>query len=88
MKKEINLGDKVKDLITGFVGIVETKIECLNGCIRYGIVEAEKKGVKNEFRTLEVDSQQVKKINDGINKIKKIKQNTAGGRMIFNKINY
>jgi hypothetical protein len=84
--QKINLGDKVEDLITGFVGIVETRIECLNGCIRYGLVEAKVKGVKNGMGTIEVDSQQVKKIDDGINKYKKIKKTEVGGKMMIGKL--
>ncbi len=33
----INLGDKVKDTITGFTGIVIAKVEWLNGCRRYTV---------------------------------------------------
>lgn len=33
----IDLGDKVKETITGFQGIVVSKIEYLNGCKRYQI---------------------------------------------------
>ena len=31
---KINLGDKVKDSVTGFAGIVVAKTEWLHGCIR------------------------------------------------------
>lgn len=30
----INLGDKIKDNVTGFVGIVTCRLEYLNGCVR------------------------------------------------------
>jgi hypothetical protein len=33
----INLGDKVKDTVTGFEGIVTCKTTWLNGCTRVGI---------------------------------------------------
>ena len=32
--KTINLGDRVKDKVTGFAGIVTAKTEWLNGCVR------------------------------------------------------
>lgn len=32
-----NLGDKVQDKVTGFKGIVTTRSEFINGCIRYGV---------------------------------------------------
>ena len=81
--KEIKLGDKAKDLVSGFVGIVTTKSECLNGCIRYELAETAVKGQKNEFRSVELDSQMVKKIDDGLNKVKKIKKTKTGGRTIY-----
>ncbi len=33
----INLGDKVKDRVTGFIGIAVSKYEWLNGCVRFGV---------------------------------------------------
>lgn len=33
----ITLGDKVKDTITGFTGIVVSRTVWLNGCIRLGV---------------------------------------------------
>lgn len=33
----INLGAKVRDKITGFTGIVTSRTEWLNGCLRYGV---------------------------------------------------
>jgi len=35
--EKINLGDKVKDSVTGFSGIVTSNTEYLNGCNRIGI---------------------------------------------------
>lgn len=40
-KERIMLGDRVKDRVTGFEGIVTTKIRFLAGCVRVG-VSAEK----------------------------------------------
>jgi len=42
---KFNLGDKVRDKITGFTGIVTCRIEYLNGCLRVGVQpqEMEKK---------------------------------------------
>lgn len=33
----INLGDRVKDRITGFVGIATARTEWINGCVRFGV---------------------------------------------------
>ena len=35
MREKIKLGDKVRDKITGLVGIAVAKTEFLNGCIQY-----------------------------------------------------
>ena len=35
--KEIKLGSKVRDKVTGFVGIATAKTEFLNGCIQYNV---------------------------------------------------
>lgn len=36
--KDIELGDSVKDKISGFKGTAVTRTEFLNGCIQYGVV--------------------------------------------------
>lgn len=33
----IKLGNKVRDTVTGFSGIVTSRIEYLNGCIQFGV---------------------------------------------------
>lgn len=33
-RTDLNLGDKVKDRISGFSGIVTARLEYLNGCLR------------------------------------------------------
>ena len=83
MKNEINLGDKAKDLVSGFIGIVVSKTEHLNGCIRYDLSEVKVKGKENKFRSCDVDQQTIKKIDDGLNKIKKIKKTKTGGATIM-----
>lgn len=42
----IELGDKVKDKISGFTGITVGKIEYINGCIQFGVKASV--GIKNE----------------------------------------
>lgn len=37
MTFKIGLGSKVKDPVTGFKGIVTSRTEYMNGCIRYGV---------------------------------------------------
>lgn len=43
------LGDKVKDSVTGFSGIVVAKSDFLNGCTRYGVQSEQlKDGIPTE----------------------------------------
>lgn len=37
MMTMINLGDDVKDIITGLKGVAVSKIEYKNGCVQYGV---------------------------------------------------
>lgn len=37
MSFKFSLGEKVKDTVTGFSGIVTARTEWLNGCKRYGV---------------------------------------------------
>lgn len=34
---KFTVGERVKDIITGFVGVIECRTEWLNGCRRYGV---------------------------------------------------
>jgi hypothetical protein len=33
--KQIKLGNKVRDIVTGYEGIATAKVEYLNGCVQY-----------------------------------------------------
>ena len=37
MKEQIELGDKVRDIYTGFVGIAVAKTEFINGCVQISV---------------------------------------------------
>jgi hypothetical protein len=55
---KFNLGDEVRDLVTGIVGVVVAKTEWLNGCKRYTIErEAKKDGTLPE--SVSADEQQL-----------------------------
>lgn len=72
----IELGDKVKDIITGFEGIVVAKTEWLNGCVRCNIQPQKLKDGKM-LDTETIDEQQlriVKKAN------RKLKERPGGNR--------
>jgi len=34
---DIQLGDKVRDIVTGFQGVADCKMEFLNGCVRWQV---------------------------------------------------
>lgn len=42
--ERINLGDKAKDTVSGFEGIVSSKHIYLNGCVRFALEGADKDG--------------------------------------------
>lgn len=37
MSERIELGNYVKDIVTGFSGVAVSRTEYLNGCVRYGV---------------------------------------------------
>lgn len=65
MNQKIRLGDKVRDLITGYEGIVVAKIEYPNGCIQFGVKARVKEAAIKEAEY--IDEDQLKRIGDGIN---------------------
>jgi len=62
---KIKLGSKVKDRVSGFTGIVESRIEYLNGCIQYGVVPKVGKDNK-KGESLWVDEEQIEIIGKGV----------------------
>lgn len=58
----IELGTTVKDVITGFEGVVVGRTEWLNGCVRYGVQSRElKDGVPKEAQWLDEEQLSVVK---------------------------
>lgn len=62
----IKLGDKVKDSITGFEGIVIARIEYLNGCIQFGVKARVKDATLKEAEY--IDKDQLTRLGPGLNK--------------------
>ena len=82
--KEIKLGDKVRDRVTGYEGIATSKTEFLNGCIQIEVTPKLKKGAimkPEEIMGIGIDLGQLEKIGDGVNAKKPIKKSTNGGPM-------
>jgi hypothetical protein len=63
---EIQLGNRVRDIVSGFEGIATSRVEYLNGCVQLCI---RAKAVDNKYEdasSVYVDIGQVEKIDDGI----------------------
>ena len=69
----IQLGEKVKDIVSGFSGIATAEAQYLNGCIQYEITAPVNE--KGDIITAWVDSQQIK----GSGKIIAFKSSPSGG---------
>lgn len=56
-RTSLNLGDKVKDKITGFTGIVTARLEYLNGCLRMQVTpdKLDKDGEMRDGMVLDVE---------------------------------
>ena len=72
----IKLGDKVKDRVSGFVGIATARAEWLNRCIRINITAQTLKDGKSVDEWFDEDN--VIRIGVGVNKPKK--EYTGGAR--------
>ena len=73
---KVSLGDKVKDRVTGFVGIVTSRSEYISGCARCG-VQAEAKG-NEQKEPAWIDELQLVIVKAGVVKVGP--QNTGGPR--------
>lgn len=60
-KFRFEVGDRVKDIITGFIGIVYGRIEWFNGCHRF-VVMAEKPDDKGKPIEINIDGEQLQLI--------------------------
>ncbi len=74
------LGDEAKDRITGFKGILISRVEHLNGCIRYEL-QTQKLTEDGKINCLWFDEAELKRTGPGINKGKKAapKEEGPGG---------
>jgi len=66
----IKLGDKVKDIVTGYTGIATSKTEYLNGCIQISVLSPQtKEQAKDcEYPTgVALDIEQLVVVGKGVN---------------------
>lgn len=61
---EIKLGDKVKDMVTGYVGVAIAKTIWLNGCVRFTL-QSDKFHDGKPVDTLCVDEPQLEVVGQG-----------------------
>ncbi len=61
----MRLGDKVKDIVTGFEGVIIGEFRWLNGCVRFGVQSQKltKEGLPRESQTF--DEQQLRLVKAG-----------------------
>lgn len=81
MLKKIELGDKVKDTVTGFVGIAVARINWIAGCNRIIVMPQCKKGKEHELeedKTFDEPLLKVLKKKAVKGEEKKKKEETAG----------
>lgn len=92
---KVNLGDEVKDLVTGYTGIAVARIKSMNGCIQYTIVARKKKKVDDlvrDYPTIDEQSLKVIKRNavpstENSKEEEKIARHKSGGLMTFRRYN-
>jgi len=83
---KIELGTKVKDIVSGFTGIAISRTVYLNGCIQYQVQSKLDKG--GDIKNCDIDEEQLVKVGVGIVKKKKV-TNTGGPKKLnMRKVNY
>ena len=73
----IKLGDKVKDKVTGFMGIATSKVEYLNGCIQFYVAPKMKPKDNKMPDGNYIDQQQLEVVGKKV----KVKKKDTGGSM-------
>lgn len=74
---KFELGDRLRDRVSGYEGICDMRGECLNGCLRYSL----QAGLKEDGSMKEgywIDEGQLEKIDKGVN-AKPVKKSKTGG---------
>lgn len=76
---KFNLGDRVKDVVTGFTGIAVCRTEWMNKCVRYGVAP-EKLGKENKLQEAQYfDQEQLVLVKALAIKVHQEKQEHTGG---------
>ena len=73
----ITLGDRVKDRVTGVVGIATAKVEYLNGCVQFAVEPKIAKGGK--LVSHYIDEGQLEKLRGGLKETRSSLPKPRGG---------
>jgi len=68
---KFNLGDKVKDVVSGFTGVICSRTEWLNKCIRYGVYSQKLDKDGKVLDATHFDEEQLELVKPSFIKVKK-----------------
>ena len=77
-KPKFELGSKLRDKISGLVGMAMSRTEYLNGCIQYAVMPKINKKDFTEMPSWNIDESQLESLEKPI----KIKKKSTGGPMM------
>ena len=75
MSKEIVLGNKIEDMVSGLTGIAIARVEYLNGCVQFALRPKIKKGENKFPEATYFDESQLKIVSVGL----VVKKKKTGG---------
>ena len=78
---KFNNGEEVKDLVSGFTGIIDCSSLWLNGCTRYSVQPKMKNGDTAKPESLWMDEESLVKISNGV--AKKVTPTKTGGAVFW-----
>jgi hypothetical protein len=76
---KFELGDRVRDRVSGFKGIVTSRTEYLNGCQQYGIDPPADSVTGKMNEGYRIDGQQLELVDKGLNQTEPVKKRSTGG---------
>lgn len=76
--KNVPLGTKLRDRVTGFVGIATAKIEFLNGCVQFSLKPSNLDKDGKVYEAQQFDCQQLEYVDEGIAPKAEPKKPTGG----------
>lgn len=62
-------GIEVRDIVSGFTGIIDCQSMWLNGCRRYSVQPKMKEGDTSKPESIWIDEESLEKVSNGVNKV-------------------